>query len=180
MKKFKNKSNIPHKLDNGKIIWEDRSIAVTGTIIIKIDDNYFVLAAKRGYKSIDFQGKWNLICGYLDWNETLSEAIEREIWEEVGLDLNIVKKFCLVNNLNYPWLINDNPNKSNKQNVTHHFGCISVVDKFPLLTVEYNEVNGEVEDYLWISINSIDDYNWAFNHNKIIKLFVKKYINKNI
>lgn len=172
MKKFNNVENVEHKLPNGKVVWESRSIAVSGTIILKMDDNFFVLGAKRGKKAADYQGYWNLICGYLDWNETLSEAIEREIWEEVGFDLNITKKFLLVDKLNETWRIDDDPIKSNRQNITHHFGGIFVSDKFPELVID----GKETEDALWINIEAIDEYNWAFDHDKIIKLFVKKFI----
>jgi 8-oxo-dGTP pyrophosphatase MutT (NUDIX family) len=176
MKTFKNRKNIEHKTKDGKSVWESRSVATAGTIMIKMDDQIFVCVGKRGPAAADFIGKWNLVCGYLDWDETASEACEREIHEEVGLDLDLMRKFCLVNHLDYPWRIHDNPKQANRQNITLHFGCISVVDKFPELTLEYNEVDGEIEEALWISLDSVDDYDWAFDHDNIIKLFAKKFI----
>jgi len=34
---FKNKPNTPHKLPDGKILWESRSVAVVAFIIVKIN-----------------------------------------------------------------------------------------------------------------------------------------------
>lgn len=172
MKKFNNKENIQHETKDGKIIWESRSVAVAATIIIEVDGDRWVLAGKRGYNAADYQGYWNLICGYLDWNETLEEATKREVWEESGLDLDILSDFDFDSfDLHKPWRVNSDPS-ANKQNVTCHFGCIVKLDHFPKLSTKYNEVDGETEEVKWIPIDEINDYNWAFSHDKIIELYV--------
>lgn len=173
MKHFNNRENKAYNI-NGKLIWESRSVAVSGTIIIEIENEKYVLSGKRGSNAADNKGYWNLICGYLDWDENLQEAMEREIWEESGLDLNILKKNLILDNLSFPWRVDSNPN-SNRQNVTIHFGCLSKQNYFPKLNTENNEVLNETEELKWININEIDKFDWAFNHNKIIKKYIKKY-----
>ena len=42
---------------------------------------------ERGQGVDDFHGQWCFPCGYLDWDETLHEALIREVWEETGLNL---------------------------------------------------------------------------------------------
>jgi 8-oxo-dGTP pyrophosphatase MutT (NUDIX family) len=53
------------------------------------DGFYKFLIEKRGNKpDLDSKGKWCLPCGYLDWDESGSDAARRELWEEVGLEPN--------------------------------------------------------------------------------------------
>ena len=173
MKKFNNRENKNYKVDGGKILWESRSVAVAGTILIKKSDEIFVLAGKRGKAAADNQGKWNLICGYLDWDESADEALEREVWEESGLDMDILKDSLLMDDLKNPWRVHSCPKTSNRQNVTLHYGCLSKVEDFPKLSIENNEVDGETEEVIWMNIDDIYNYEWAFDHDKIIKKYLK-------
>lgn len=81
MKNFK----VTAKEDN-KEYWISRSVAVIAYIFYHniINNKLFVLADKRGQGTPDFQGYWNCPCGYLDFDETLSEAASREVFEETG------------------------------------------------------------------------------------------------
>jgi len=179
MKKFNNRENKAHKLTDGKILWESRSVAIVATIIVKLDEQYFVLVSKRGRESLDEKGKWNLTCGYLDWDETLNQAVERELWEETGLDLDILKPNLIIDELSSPWRVHSDP-IANRQNVSCHFGCVAEVDRLPELSLDNNEVEGEVESVIWLPLDDIDKINkeWAFNHDKIIKMFIERFIYK--
>jgi 8-oxo-dGTP diphosphatase len=172
MKKFKNKPNNCIEKD-GNQYWISRSIAVCGTISIIVDDDIYILAGKRGKNSADNIGKWNLICGYLDFNETVQEACEREIWEETGFDLNILESKVI--DFDKPWRIYSEPN-GEKQNVTLHFTIISYMDYFPKLTLKYNEVEDETEEAKWINIKDINNYQWAFDHMNVIKEYENKFL----
>lgn len=179
---FKNKPNTEHKLENGVSVWDSRSVAVAGVILAWKDSDIYphVLASKRGPKAADFRGKWNVVCGYLDKDESATEAIIREIWEEVGL--NIVKIMNSdaeqIEHMEQPWFVNHKPTE-NRQNVTLRFGlCFSVEDgkNLPKLTTKYNEVIGEVEEPLWIPFEDIDGYEWAFEHDQVIKDYFDKIL----
>jgi len=178
MKKFKNTPNIEHKVD-GKSIWQSRSVAVVGTIMIRIGEEIFVLVSKRGKAALDEKGKWNLTCGYLDYDETIQEAIERELWEETGLDLDILRPNLIYSKLDQPWRIHSKPD-ANRQNVSCHFGCLAEVDKLPELSLENNEIEGEVESAIWLPIDDVNKYDWAFNHNEIISLFLSEILKEKL
>lgn len=80
--------NFPVKVGDNEY-WISRSCAVVGIIIrIAEDKKVYVLANKRGLGCPDFVGMWNIPCGYVDYNETLEQAVSREIFEETGIKIN--------------------------------------------------------------------------------------------
>lgn len=153
--------NFSVKID-GKEYWISRSVAVAAFLFIKDEDNNLcVLANKRGPGTPDFQGYWNCPCGYLDFNETALEAVYREVLEETGVVCPEHMTLCGV----------DSDPNANHQNVTIRYcGLIS--------NLTYNERAGgeenEVSDIQWIKVDSINDYNWAFNHDKIIWKIIRE------
>lgn len=151
--------NFPVKVD-GKEFWISRSIAVA-CFIYKIEGgNGYVLVNKRGKGTPDYQGYYNCICGYLDYGETLKEACAREAFEECGvtIDPNKLKFFGY----------NDDPSES-KQNVTFRFGYMfnNQSDKFEPDKARGGEKD-EVTSIEWIPVDDIDDYKFAFGHEKLI------------
>ena len=84
---FKNKENEVLVID-GKEIWLSRAVAVVATVAVFFENEMYILLNKRGTGTPDFQGYWNLPCGYLDYNETTGEAPLREVWEECGVDID--------------------------------------------------------------------------------------------
>jgi len=167
--KFNNVPNKSYKLDDGTVIWESRSVAVVAFIIVKTPYGEYILAGKRGKGSADYQGLWNVPCGYLDKNENGTSSVIREVYEETGLELfkylNTHK--IIVNNLYQPWFVNTDPNE-NRQNVSLRYGCVLRLDELPELNSDHSEPD-EIEELKWISINDINDYDWAFNHNRSIE-----------
>jgi len=173
---FVTKENIG---DRGFFI--SRSVAVVGTILIHHVNTKttYVLIGKRGKGTPDFQGCWNMPCGYLDWNETGAEALVREVYEETGLDIDELTKSdtaCLYNHLEQPWFVNHDSINSNRQNVTLRFGALflSLQDELPKLTNEHCEPD-EVEELKWIDIKEMDQYECAFNHDKVLKEYCTKF-----
>jgi 8-oxo-dGTP pyrophosphatase MutT (NUDIX family) len=181
---FKNKPNVSYEVKdekgNKKTIWNSRSVAVNCVVVLVGDFDMmgpFVLASKRGPNAADFQGKWNLVSGYLDYNESGTEAVYREVWEECGINIPAIIKTHKVisNDLIQPWHVKTEPDE-NKQNVSLRYGVIikyKTGETFPL-SLEHNEVEGEVEEAIWMPIENIDKYEWAFNHDKVILEYINK------
>lgn len=150
-------NNFPVKVDN-ETYWISRSIAVVG-VIFCLDDGLRVLIGKRGKGCPDYQGYWNCPCGYLDYNETLRQACSREINEETNLNVN--PSFLRL------YAINDSPTE-NKQNVSFTYWAFSK-HFFKGQTIYPKGFESfEVEDVEWISIDDLDEYQFAFNHKTII------------
>lgn len=154
--------NFPIKDINGKEWWISRSIAVTGCILTLLNNRWCVLVNKRGKGAPDFQGMWNMPCGYLDFDETIPEAVIREVYEETGVKVD--PDFLRF------WKFNDLPSQ-NRQNVS--FIYYAIIDAQPSsISVSINNdrggEEGEVDAVGWIPLDSIDKYQWAFNHDKII------------
>jgi len=138
---------------------------------------WYVLLGKRGTGVPDYQGYWGLPCGYLDWNETLYEGVQRELWEETGLLLSeLVMSEGLIKSLNLPkegvktpmpWKITDAVKEGSKQNVSHHFGFLMhwTATDFPALSLENSEPN-EAEAAEWVSIEEAKKLQMAFRHSE--------------
>ena len=154
-------NNFPVVKD-GKEYWISRSVAVVGFVFKIINDDIHILANKRGPGTPDFQGCWNCPCGYLDWNETLEQAVIREIREECGITI-----------MNPIFIGIDSNPSSNRQNVTvRYYTIYTGTDN---LSVGEGGEENEVSDIKWINVKDIDNYQWAFNHNELIKEILNYY-----
>lgn len=172
--------------ETGKKYWISRSMAVHGMLLVHDDERnqIFLLTEKRGPGCPDEIGKWANPTGYLDWDETLKDALIREVYEEMGLSLRSLKR-CDIEFSGYF----DNPEKEN-QNVTLRFQVdLDYSEIKPLLqekvintdTKSRGGEEGEVSsiDLLRISPrqNQVDPNLFAFNHGEIINNLIKKYNN---
>lgn len=164
--KFKNRHNPFHKVD-GRIVWESRSVAVNCVVIC----GNSVLLGQRGSGAPDSRGLWNIPSGYMDWDESGTEAVYREVWEETGV--NLLEQKIIINHLLNPWHVNTQPDE-NRQNISLRYGCVIGLNgtDLPLLTDENSEPN-EIGDLRWVPFNELDQYKYAFNHDVVIKEYLK-------
>ena len=152
--------------DSGREYWISRSIAAVVCITAKsIHGDSYVLAVQRGKGTPDpeYVGAYCMPCGYLDYDETIVQAAQREVKEETGLTFPI-SDFKLVS-------INDNPLGDKRQNVTFRYmvnSNVPIEDLSKLFTTKNSEKD-EVESIKFIKLKDIDNYEWAFNHQELIK-----------
>lgn len=195
MRQFINKPNECVTTTDGRKIWVSRSVAVVGVFCVCTKDaNTHVLIEKRGTNpGLDKQGLWCLPCGYLDWNETAEDAIQREAWEEIGLDLDdLVKKYQRFDEGDYltkPWAVKSEPDE-NRQNVTLRYACTFNMDDLPSLKPNNDCEPNEVADATWVNVgafikpdlSALEKYDFAFNHDVVIRkyfeLVERNYYNK--
>lgn len=147
--------NFPVIIDN-KEYWISRSVSVSGFIFTH-DNGLRILACKRGKGCPDNVGKWNCPSGYLDYDETVIDACCREIREETGL---VVKPKSLT-------LYGYNDVPEGKQNITFLFFGSSDYYAGHTISNAFCEPD-EVDEVEWISIKELNNYDWAYNHNKLI------------
>ena len=125
-----------------------------------------ILLGKRGTahgKPMLESGKWGLIGGFFDRDETFVEAVKREAFEESG---------CEIDNL-LLFRINDNPNrpKEDRQNVDVVF--------IATLVKQVSHPNEEVTHLDWFSLDELpSEEELAFDHGENIALY-KEYLKKN-
>ena len=155
----------------GREHWISRSIAAVVCIIAKDKSgDEYVLAIQRGKGTPDpeYVGKYCMPCGYLDYDETVAQAAQREVKEETGLTFPVTD-FKLVT-------INDNPFDDKRQNVTFRYLVKSdiLVNELELMFTTKNSEKDEVSSIRFIKLSNIELYEWAFNHETLIKEIATK------
>jgi ADP-ribose pyrophosphatase YjhB (NUDIX family) len=148
---------------NGKQYWVARSSIVTLYVFCKNHNNeWCVLASQRG-PIMQFPGKWNVTCGFLDYGETLEDAAVRECYEECGINVKGTKIF------------NCGTDSSNLNgSVNHDFACIlnGVIDQYPP-SMENCEGYGtdmqEVQNVRWIPISQLNSVDIRYIHKRKAK-----------
>lgn len=173
--KFNNRKNECIETKDGRVVWLSRSVAVAVCILVVVQDRPHILVNQRGTGVPDFQGYWNLPCGYLDYDETTEEAAIREVWEECGVNLVPVLEGSVAEFFTRPWDINSEPTHE-KQNVTVHHGLVAKLDSLPAVSAENNEPN-ETTDIRWLSLDQVHTLNFAFNHQNRIRKFIEHVAN---
>ncbi len=114
--------------------------------LIAIKDDKLLLVKRAPH--LTNPGKWALVGGYLDRDETLEECVPRELHEETGYEGVVDKLFCII----------DNPNRAqeDRQNVGFMY-IVSVGDK----TGSKDDESSAVE---WFDLNNLPPKeDWAFD-----------------
>ena len=122
-----------------------------------------LLMVKRTGKLLE-GGKWGLVGGFVDRDETLVAAAAREIFEETGWQVNNIRLLTIV----------DNPNRSgeDRQNISFVFICEA--------SEKTGEADWESDDQQWFTLDSLPPREKiAFDHADHIELY-KKYKNKGL
>jgi 8-oxo-dGTP pyrophosphatase MutT (NUDIX family) len=152
--------------------WYSRSVAASLFVFCKNKNgSWCVLASERGEEAADFKGYWNCPCGYLDFYETTAVCARRECFEETGVEIN----------LDYIKFIGfeDDPITANRQNVTFRYYAMiedKTTDEFKFSKA--NNEGKEVGKIQWIPVEDINNYQWAFGHEKRInEIFDTVYSN---
>jgi len=123
------------------------------------------LANKRGEGCPDYNGYWNLTCGFKEQNENGKEAIAREVREECGISIDP--------NLFVQHYVETEPAFCNNGNVTIRYRAELKEEDIPLGFDAPSGEKDEVADVKWIAYDEIDKYPWAFNHYDILCEFIE-------
>ncbi len=133
---------------------------VVDTIVIRDGK---VLLVKRT-KSLLEGGKWGLVGGYVERDETLQEAVKREVFEEAGwrvIDISLFR-------------IKDKPDRPNEDRQNIAFVFICTADK------EEGKMDWESDEIRWFALDKIPAKDeLAFDHPEDLNLYMK-YLNKEI
>lgn len=164
--------------EDGKKYWISRSMATRSEVVVLDNDKVYLLINKRGSGTPDFQGCWNITCGYLEYDVTLEENASKELLEETSVHIP--------SNMWKLQHIESDPARGNRQNVTAVYRVVLTMDDFNKhkalgysLPIEGGEEN-EVSD-VWLmplTIENINSIEWAFNHKETAIKILQQYTGK--
>lgn len=171
MAKFSSTPNRCVVVD-GEELWISRSMTVLAILVFIHNREMYVPLNQRGPDLPSEVGKWCLAGGYLDYDETLGGAMMREVWEELGIDLDsLQQQHRLEGSLDQPSLVFSEPKRS--QNVTMHYPLMVFLNPgadLPVLDPQVSQ--GEVTDVGWFPIADVLTMELAFNHQDILKHYL--------
>ena len=179
LSKIMSRENRMIKGENGEELWISRSVVVICVVARITDDNKIEIIAEKRGPLVSATGRWCFPCGYLDYDEDITDAVIREVQEETGYTLER-KDVKFID-------INSKP-EGNKQNVgIRHIAFIDndkkQISDFELDTNEVTELKwieiGEsVGNIFNIDVNKLDCVKWAFNHKSLIIHIINEYCNR--
>lgn len=132
------------KDEKGRDQWISRSTVVI-PIVFKMNEktgDIYTLVEKRG-PVVSHPGEWCCPCGYIDWDETLEEACQREVKEETGLELD-KENIVFVS-------VDTNPHSAN-QTIDVAYMCWAMDKDFDMSKVETRD---EVLDVKWLKVAKV-------------------------
>jgi len=159
---FKNIPNKCYETEDG-LKWMSRSVAVTVAVIGNIGKKSYLLLTKRS-EAMEEPGRWCLPGGYLDYNETLQEAVDREVYEETGIILSDFKEDQVIS-INEIYI--DSTPKTIRQNVViFYLRCYAFDEKLP----EWS-LTSEVSEIEWVEMGTDEIFkrNLAFGQYEVLQ-----------
>lgn len=157
--RFNNKPNYQVTSQDGKRHWISRSIAVVAVplfIYPKEEIEIYVPLGRRSQAMPLYPGCWGIPCGFLDWNESADDAVRREVYEEIGLDLTEYTKIP-----SQPNLVVSEPNPDENETVSLRYIIPIIGDYLPAL-----RASEEATEVQWANVLELPDL--AFNHAEIV------------
>lgn len=173
---FNNRENICIVVD-GKEIWQSRSIAISTIFVVRVKNEDYVLLIQRSDLAPDFKRFWANITGYLDGDETLPDALRREMYEEAGLDVKTLlsEGTVIQGSFDIP-SYTESDVFDKKQNVSIRYTLVLELDKLPEIYLGKECMDGKF--YLYSDLINLIDRNeiqLAFNHKKLLLDFYNTY-----
>ena len=152
----------------GEEIWISRSVTVLPVLFFVSKGIQYVPLGLRGKDLPEAVGLWGLPGGYLDYDETTTGAVYREVWEELGLDLPQLKEtFQFSGNFDHPYDIHSQPLR--RQNVTLKYALMFHLEDADLPKLDPQVSAGEVVEAKWVDVKTATHMTLAFNHHEVIQ-----------
>lgn len=139
--------------------------------ILKRYNKNYILVNKRGNGCPNYRGCWNIVCGYIDYDETIKECATREIMEECGIFIE-PDKWRISNKIDD--IVKDG---DKKQNITIPCSITLTMEEYLKCKEEGDKkresYSGEVDEVddielMELTKKNIENREWAFNHKKLI------------
>jgi 8-oxo-dGTP diphosphatase len=147
----------------GKKLWYSRSLACNIIVYRRtIEDEWEVLACKRGQGCEFNKGLWNIPGGFIDFNEDSIDCALRELKEETGVELK--SKYDVFFNK-----LDTKPDGKRQTIVASHYACFVEEDtKEWKFSTEFSEPD-ETEEIKWVPLKDLHKYNWTHGQKELIE-----------
>ena len=164
----KNGGNFPIKR-GGKEYWVSRSNSISLYVFSKDENNEWnVLASKRGKNSKFSPGLWNVVCGFLDYGYTLESTAVKEAFEETGVKIPKQSLKCLGTN-----------SSRTRGPVNTSFFCVMPKRTSSYPTNIANSEPGEVDEARWVPLSRVGELQWMSNQGEKAVSLAEKYLSSN-
>lgn len=119
------------------------------------EGNISVLLIKRKYEP--FKGQWAIAGGFVETDETLEEAVQRELQEETGVKINYLEQLYTFGN----------PERDPRGRVVSiaYFGLVRP-NTFKIFA------STDAADVKWFNINELPEL--SFDHKEILEMAIKR------
>jgi 8-oxo-dGTP diphosphatase len=114
---------------------------VTSVVAVIVDQDGLVLLTKRSVPP--FQGEWVMPGGKIDLGEPIVEALKREVWEEVGLEVEVGRLIDVFEHVT--------PGSDNYQFIIIYYLCTP-------LYCDVNHNRDEVMEARWVRVEDLAQY----------------------
>ena len=171
--KFKSTPNRCIQVEDQEI-WISRSVTVLPVLFFISKGIQYVPLGLRGNDLPEGVGQWGLPGGYLDYDETATGAVYREVWEELGLDIpKLTQEFRFEGNLEQPYEVYSQPLR--RQNVTLKYALTFHLDQAELPQLDPQVSQGEVVEARWFPVTEAIEMSLAFNHHEVMQDCLQSY-----
>lgn len=146
----------------GKKLWYSRSLACNIMVFRKtINDEWEILACKRGQGCEFNKGLWNVPGGFIDFNEDAVSCALRELKEETGVVIDPIEVFF--NRLD------TEPHGKRQTMVASHYARFVEEDTYDWdFTTKYSEPD-ETEEIKWVPLKDLHKYKWTRGQFEMIE-----------
>lgn len=113
-----------------------------------------ILLMQRSAQSKTFPNYWGLVSGWMEWGETIQDALKREAREEIGVEIEIVR---------FTGRYYDRLGRHPKKTCV----CVPHICKIVKGEPRVNQPE-EVQDVRWFNPEEIRDLDMAYDHKQML------------
>lgn len=121
---------------------------------IIINDKGQILLMRRSAGSKTFPNCWGHVAGWMEWGETVEEALKREVMEEIGVEIEVLRFTG-----RYYDTKNRHPTKTSV--------CLPHICRIKSGEPKVNQEE-EVRDVRWFDPEEIHDLDMAYDHKQML------------
>lgn len=113
-----------------------------------------ILLMQRSSQSKTFPNCWGLVSGWMEWWETINDALKREAREEIGIEIEVIR---------FTWRYYD----SIWRHPTKTCVCLPHICKIIAGEIKNNQPE-EVQDVRWFRPEEVKELTMSYDHKQML------------